>query len=251
MSGSRGSGRPCQTPAQVLNTVRRECCWYAQSREELGEPLDFLAQQVALIVNLTVQTPAPPVVLGKDVPRPQDEPAIISFGVGAEPLLRSCLETVLVHPSWQALLKDRDEKATVASLASVPLYLRAVQELGPLDLSLWDSGRCPWCGAKSAYARLSGQDPQRRILFCNRCWGEWDYPRIACVHCENRDPERLGYFYGEEDRPHRVYTCEGCMGYLKVTDERAAGRRVSPLVEDYVTGYLDEEARVRGYSQPF
>jgi len=268
----------------VLETLRRECRHYAGLREDLREPLAALEQLTALLVQLGVTAPMPQVVLSDEVPLPRRQPALLGFAPEAGSAYVACATAIVDDPCWQEVSPgavDRDTlisaikvlgpaflnspdaterrlcavfgaevaeaATTLLRLASVPLYLRAVEELGPMDLSHWNSGRCPRCGERTSYARLTS-DPPRRFLFCSRCWGEWEYPRIGCVACGSQDPERLGYFYGEDDQAHRVYTCEQCHGYLKVTDERAEGRQVSPLVEDYVTSRLDEEAIQQGYA---
>ena len=269
---------------RVLGALRRECRHYARLHEDLREPLAVLERLAALLVKLSATIAVPPVVRSEEVPRPRQQPALLGFAPEAGSAYVACITAILDDPCWQKALPGTADRDTLASaitefslaflhspspterrlraamgaeaaeaaatalrLASVPLYLRAVEELGRLDLSLWNSGRCPRCGERASYARLTS-DPARRFLFCSRCWGEWEYPRIGCVACGSQDPQRLGYFYGEEDRAHRVYTCEQGHGYLKVTDERAEGRRVSPLVEDYVTSRLDEEAIQRGYA---
>jgi FdhE protein len=124
--------------------------------------------------------------------------------------------------------------------------------LGTIDRDVWSSGTCPVCGTPAAIGRIidAGElEGDVRLLTCGLCRAEWAYDRLRCARCGTRDHSKLRYLFEESDPAHRVHVCEACHGYLKVTDEREAGRQVVPIVEDTVTTLLDAIAKDRGYAQ--
>ncbi|GAB4276908.1 MAG: hypothetical protein Kow0056_07830 [Coriobacteriia bacterium] len=126
-----------------------------------------------------------------------------------------------------------------------------VETLGGIDTSLWSSGECPVCGTPAYVGHIidAGQlEGDFRYLACPLCRAEWQYDRLRCVRCGTRDHEQLHYLYEESDPAHKVHVCEACHGYIKITDQREAGRRTVPWVEDVVTVLMDDVAKDRGYT---
>jgi FdhE protein len=122
--------------------------------------------------------------------------------------------------------------------------------LGTIDRKIWSSGECPVCGTPASYGRIidAGQlEGDARVLACPLCRTEWQYDRVRCVRCGSREHSKLRYLFAESDPAHRVHVCDTCQGYLKVTDEREAGRPVAAVVEDAVTLIMDAVAEDRGY----
>jgi hypothetical protein len=147
-----------------------------------------------------------------------------------------------------AQVSAQETVARILHWASIPLYVAAVEELQDVDLSAWDKGHCPYCGAPPAYGRLTAEEAPRRLLLCRRCSREWPAPRIACPSCETRDPLLLSFFVEEGREAHRVHTCDRCHTYLKVTNEKVLGSETVAVVEDVVTLHLDVHAQSRGYA---
>lgn len=110
----------------------------------------------------------------------------------------------------------------------------------------WRQGKCPVCGSDPAIARLA-EDNGQRFLSCSLCHTEWAFERLRCPFCEHNGPPRIRHFTVDDDKIHRVECCDICRRYLKVVDERVAGHRTSPSVEDIVTVQLDILAGEQGY----
>jgi FdhE protein len=92
---------------------------------------------------------------------------------------------------------------------------------------------------------------QTRFLRCALCAAEWEFPRLLCVFCAERDHRQLGYFSveGEESR-YRATTCETCRGYVKMTATLGPLSPPAMLVADVATVHLDFAAADRGYTSP-
>lgn len=109
----------------------------------------------------------------------------------------------------------------------------------------WDCGYCPICGAMPNLSFLS--DSGGRFLVCGFCRHHWPFKRVCCPHCSNGDPETISYFFSEDEKAYRVYTCDSCKSYIKSVDTRAlSGPFFAPL-ESIVTAHLDMQAKEMGY----
>lgn len=106
--------------------------------------------------------------------------------------------------------------------------------------------RCPACGAAPMMGKHL-EDDGHRFLRCADCGNEWAFPRIGCPGCGELSAGRIDTLYDEDDPGHRLYLCNTCMHYLKISDERLLGGRVHLPLEDIVTTRLDELAATRGY----
>jgi len=115
-----------------------------------------------------------------------------------------------------------------------------------VDISSWQKGKCPVCGRLPVMARLKKEDGAR-FLYCGFCTTEWRFPRLTCVNCGNTDQFGMQYFFAEGDTGHRVDVCDKCKRSVRTTDERALGRETFFEVENWVTSYLNDVARRRGY----
>lgn len=113
----------------------------------------------------------------------------------------------------------------------------------------WEQGYCPICGGMPHMADLRGPEG-RRFLACGTCNHRWNFPRITCPFCGNKDQKSLGYFWAESEKEYRVDYCTACKKYLKTVDLR---ERESPLdleIEDAATLHLDLLAQKEGYEPP-
>lgn len=106
---------------------------------------------------------------------------------------------------------------------------------------------CPICGAKSHFSRLR-QDDGQRMMFCDRCFSEWQTRYLYCVHCGCDHPNDISYLSVEGQDAYRVYICKKCHGYLKTYDERTSGRPVDMYLANMGTIYLDMLAQEQGYT---
>jgi FdhE protein len=127
------------------------------------------------------------------------------------------------------------------------------KKAGPLarkaDLDQVPKGSCPVCGDLPIMGFLRSQDGLR-VLECSLCGSRWGVPRMMCPFCGTIEQSKLKYIFGEGDEVHRVYLCEQCGKYIKVTSgvDEASEELVVPL-EDLATAHLDRAAEERGYTR--
>jgi FdhE protein len=156
-----------------------------------------------------------------------------------------------VHARADALDLDAGLAATALRFTLFPLLMPMSAALAPLRAGApWGRGWCPTCGSWPLLGEFRGLE-QARWLRCGLCAADWEFPRLACPFCDNRDHHRLGYLHveGEGDR-RRVATCEACRGYVKMLAALGPLSPVQLLVADVVTLYLDLSAAERGYAVP-
>jgi len=126
------------------------------------------------------------------------------------------------------------------------IYARELQ--GKVDLEDWLRGCCPLCGSEAAFAKLR-RDDGKRILWCQFCGTEWEYPRIKCPFCSTENHKSLKYLFAEGESRYRVYLCDECKRYVKTIDERESPEEEKPDLsfENLKTLYLDILAQKDGY----
>jgi len=128
-----------------------------------------------------------------------------------------------------------------------PYYMNYANKANEItDFALWSSGYCPVCGQKPMMAKLR-RDNSARVLECWLCHTQWEFSRLECPYCNNRDHYKLGYFYVEEEKARRINICEKCKSYLKTVNLKEIGREVILDVENVFTVDLDSAAQERGY----
>jgi len=150
-----------------------------------------------------------------------------------------------------ALGLDAGLAATVLRFVLFPSLVSQNVTLAPLRSGTsWERGWCPTCGSWPLLGEFRGLE-QVRWLRCGLCAAEWEFPRLACPFCDNRDHQQLGYLHieGEESR-RRAATCEQCRGYVKVLATLGPLSPPHLLVADVATLYLDLAAAERGYALP-
>jgi FdhE protein len=156
-----------------------------------------------------------------------------------------------VHARADALGLDAGLAATVLRFTLYPSFVSLGEALAPLRAEIaWGRGLCPTCGSWPLLGEFRGLE-QDRWLRCGLCASGWEFPRLACPFCDNRDHHRLGHLHieGEESR-RRASTCEECRGYVKGLATLGALSPPGLLVADLATVHLDLVAAERGYSMP-
>jgi FdhE protein len=91
-------------------------------------------------------------------------------------------------------------------------------------------------------------DDGARLLECGLCHTRWQFYRLVCHECGNRDHDSLGFFYLPQKENRRVYVCNQCKSYLKTTVLKGLGREIIPDLENIATLYLDYLAHKEGYT---
>jgi FdhE protein len=154
-----------------------------------------------------------------------------------------------VHARADALELDAGLAATVLRFTLFPLLAALNEAVAPLRSgAAWDRGYCPTCGSWPLLGEFRGLE-QIRWLRCGLCAAEWQFPRIGCPFCDNRDHEQLGSLHieGEQDQ-RRLATCEACHGYVKMLATLGPLSQAQLLVADVATLLLDLAAAQRGYA---
>jgi FdhE protein len=156
-----------------------------------------------------------------------------------------------VHERAEALGLDVPLTASVLSLILFPVLVPIRAGLEPvLSACSWTKGYCPACGCFPKLGEFRGLE-QTRFLRCGLCAAEWQYPRLQCPCCGNRDHRQLGYLHVEgEEGKCRAGTCEECRQYIKMVSTLAALSPLRLLVTDVATVHLDLLAAERGFSPP-
>ncbi len=107
--------------------------------------------------------------------------------------------------------------------------------------------KCPLCEGEPQLAILRQEgDGGKRWLLCSFCLTEWEFHRILCPNCGEREHDKLPRFTGEGNPAVRLEACDSCLAYLKSFDLTVDGMIV-PLVDDIATAPLDIWATEKGY----
>jgi FdhE protein len=185
----------------------------------------------------------------------QDDLAILQTALAegsldAAELLRACL-----HRQRDALAETTRQSRVLPVLAeyvvqmALSFALQWAREEGlHAETGGWEHGFCPLCGSLPAMGELYGEEGKRR-LHCGTCATAWDFPRLRCTFCGNRDPHSLEYFTAEGEGAYRVDICRSCSCYLKTVDSRQSGGDLPMDMEDVATVHLDLLAQREGFTR--
>lgn len=143
---------------------------------------------------------------------------------------------------------DDDALVTVLDYATRAPLRAAAASLRPLlARRAATRGHCPACGAPPLLAELRGKD-RVRVLRCARCDSSWEFPRVACPACGERDHGKLTALHAEgEDSFRRADCCESCRTYVKAIATLDPFTAEALLEKDIESVALDWVAVDRGY----
>ncbi len=145
---------------------------------------------------------------------------------------------------------DSEVISFVVFAAISPYYSMYMNEVKKItDFALWRLSYCPVCGQTATIAKHREEDGAR-ILECWLCHAQWYYPRVECPYCDNKDHEKLRFFYVPGDRSRQVHVCEVCKSYLKTIDSKSMEKDAILDLESIATAYLDVLAEREGYKLP-
>jgi FdhE protein len=156
-----------------------------------------------------------------------------------------------VHERAESLGLDVPLTASVLSLTLFSVLAPIRAGLEPLlTAGSWTEGYCPVCGSFPKLGEFRGLE-QTRFLRCGLCAAEWQFPRLRCPCCGNRNHRQLGYLHVEgEEGKCRSGTCEECRQYIKMVSTLTPLSPLQLLVTDVATVHLDLLAADRGFSPP-
>lgn len=109
---------------------------------------------------------------------------------------------------------------------------------------------CPLCGGQPylGVLRVEG-DSGKRFLVCSFCSQEWEFRRILCPTCGEKEETKLPVYVPEQFPHLRVEACETCKNYLQCVDLTKDGHAV-PIVDDIGALPLSLWAHEHGYTRP-
>ncbi len=116
------------------------------------------------------------------------------------------------------------------------------QDIAKIETSSSHPTQCPLCGSAPAVARVLGSGAIQggaKQLWCGQCGTVWDFERIRCVRCGERNQSHLHYYNIEGDEAHRIATCDTCGGYTRTVYQEDSLAPFSFEVEDVVMTRLD------------
>jgi FdhE protein len=106
---------------------------------------------------------------------------------------------------------------------------------------------CPFCGGRPVAGVLRGQgDGAKRSLICSLCATEWQYHRIVCPNCGERNKDQLPVYTAAGIDYVRVEACDVCKTYIKSINLTRNGHAV-PAVDELATVALNIWADEHGY----
>lgn len=109
-------------------------------------------------------------------------------------------------------------------------------------IALGSSLVCPVCGTAPMMAHVGAASAAAeggRVLVCGQCGVVWDYERVRCARCGQRDQTKLHFYNIEGDDAHRIATCDTCGGYIRTLYSQNSLAPCSYEVEDVLMARLD------------
>jgi len=135
------------------------------------------------------------------------------------------------------------------ALAFLQPYAEFIRCRVPLQLEGYTQPLCPFCSRKPGLAVLRPLgDGARRNLICGFCLCEWEFRRIVCPNCDEKDHAKLPVYTADEFSYIRVECCDTCRTYIKSIDLSKNGL-ADPLVDELASVPLDLWAQERGYTK--
>src|SRR5262249_32909977 len=109
------------------------------------------------------------------------------------------------------------------------------------------TARCPACGEWPQTAALRGEgEGAKRWLVCSLCSREWEFRRIVCPGCGEKDKDQLPVYSASAFEHVRVEACDSCHTYVKAVDLTKNGLAI-PCVDEIASVPLDLWAEDAGY----
>jgi formate dehydrogenase accessory protein FdhE len=154
----------------------------------------------------------------------------------------------LLNHCWSTTEPPSDPEEFLA-LAFLQPYAEFVRTRVPFQLEGYTHALCPFCGRTPGLGLLRQQgDGARRSLLCGFCLCEWEFRRIVCPGCDEKDHAKLPVYTAAEFPYIRVECCDACHTYTKSIDLSKNGL-AEPLVDEIASVPLDLWAQEHGYAK--
>jgi formate dehydrogenase accessory protein FdhE len=129
-------------------------------------------------------------------------------------------------------------------------YAEFLGEQFPKPSLLVTATVCPLCSGQPylGVLRVEG-DSGKRFLICSFFSQEWEFRRILCPTCGEKEETKLPVYVPEQFPHLRVEACETCRNYLRCVDLTKNGHAV-PIVDDIGALPLSLWAHEHGYARP-
>lgn len=175
--------------------------------------------------------------------------AHIAYDLGHAPLE---LWSELLNNCWSApnqISEQGPDPSEFLALAFLQPYAEFVRGRVQLQLRNYTHALCPFCSRKPVMGVLRPLgDGARRNLLCGFCLCEWEFRRIVCPGCDEKDHPKLPVYTAEEFPYIRVECCDACRTYIKSIDLSKNGL-ADPLVDELASVPLDLWAQDHGYAK--
>jgi FdhE protein len=154
----------------------------------------------------------------------------------------------LLDHCWSTIEPPADPKEFLA-LAFLQPYAQFVRSRVPLYLESYTHGICPFCSRSPGLGVLRPLgEGARRSLLCGFCLCEWEFRRIVCPNCDEKDHAKLPVYTAAEFPHIRVECCDTCRTYIKSVDLSKNGN-ADPVVDELASVPLDLWAAEHGYAK--
>jgi FdhE protein len=155
----------------------------------------------------------------------------------------------MLDQSWSAPRQTLTDPPDFIALAFLQPYAEFVRSRVPLHTENYTHSTCPFCARIPALTVLRPMgEGARRNLLCGFCLCEWEFRRIVCPGCDEKDHAKLPVFTADEFPHIRLECCDTCHTYIKSIDLSKNGL-ADPLVDELATVPLDLWAQERGYAK--
>ncbi len=110
----------------------------------------------------------------------------------------------------------------------------------------WTQGYCPVCASLPSISYLVG-DGGKRWMHCSSCGQNWRFKRQQCAACGEDTTKGQEYFFLEDKKDERAYTCKSCKKYLLTIDIREMTEKPNMNIVPLGLIPLDIKAQEKGY----
>lgn len=158
--------------------------------------------------------------------------------------------TELLLKHWEQ--DSEDTSPAEACLASLLLQPYAQHVTARMNVTTSnDTSQCPACGNPpqlSVWREFN--HGAKRSLVCSLCSTEWEFLRVFCPYCKEKNKDKLPLFTADEFLQARIEACDSCQSYVKCIDLSRDGHAV-PQVDDLATMAFDLWAHEQGYTRRY